>query len=124
MAPSSSLTDQQLIRPLVDELYARFFYEIQAAEDSYAAETRAAADIQRIFRGAICRFQYERVRRAVEAIQRVYRGHVGRCKVKALRTRERGEQQLAFFNAQAEAIQRVFKGFWSRRYLHDYYAMK
>lgn len=39
----------------------RLFTELQAAEDHYAAEMRAASDIQRIFRGALCRFRYERV---------------------------------------------------------------
>ncbi|EER19646.1 conserved hypothetical protein [Perkinsus marinus ATCC 50983] len=106
----------------------RRYHRVQAAEDHYAAEMRAASDIQRIFRGALCRFRYERVRRAIELIQRVYRGFVTRCEVQALRWAEQArrlkDQQLAFFNAQAESIQRVFKGFWSRRYLHDFYAMK
>ncbi|EER18564.1 hypothetical protein Pmar_PMAR008894 [Perkinsus marinus ATCC 50983] len=124
MATSTALTDLQLVRPLVDALYSRLFTELQAAEDHYAAEMRAASEIQRIFRGALCRFRYEKVRRAIELIQRVYRGFVTRCEVQALRARRLKDQQLAFFNAQAESIQRVFKGFWSRRYLHDYYAMK
>ncbi|KAF4660689.1 spermatoproteinsis associated 17 [Perkinsus chesapeaki] len=118
------LTDSQLVQPLVKDLFVRFFQDLQAAEDYRSTETRAATDIQRIFRGAIIRFQYERTRRAIKLIQRVFRGHVGRTKAAAARTKENGRRQLAFFHAQAETIQRFFKGFWSRKYMHDFYAMK
>lgn len=85
-------------------------------------------------------------------IQRVYRGHVGREKggsfcsfefeklleltdipgltssskrsVRRLLKEKQDMERMAFFHFQAISIQRIFRGFFSRRTLHDFYARK
>ena len=62
--------------------------------------------------------------RAATDIQRLYRGHLGRVRFKLKQIEVGKENRLAFFDAKATAIQRVYRGFHSRKYVHSFYDRK
>eukprot|EP00638_Chattonella_subsalsa_P012819 CAMPEP_0117778062 /NCGR_PEP_ID=MMETSP0948-20121206/758_1 /TAXON_ID=44440 /ORGANISM="Chattonella subsalsa, Strain CCMP2191" /LENGTH=383 /DNA_ID=CAMNT_0005605293 /DNA_START=135 /DNA_END=1287 /DNA_ORIENTATION=- len=60
-------------------------------------------------------------------VQRLFRGQVVRARVSTMKSGEQmiaGCEELAIFHYHACLIQRTFRGFYSRRYFHDYSARK
>jgi len=63
-------------------------------------------------------------RAACCTIQRVYRGHLGRVKSGNAREERAMEQESSVYHYYATVIQRVFNGYYSRKYIHDFFARK
>lgn len=57
-------------------------------------------------------------------IQRLLRGKLGRMSCSALRHQKVHETNTLFFEKSAQTVQRFWRGYWSRKYLHDFYARK
>ena len=57
-------------------------------------------------------------------VERVSRGHLGRQEMRRKRIARNLLRQRAFFDAYATAIQLRFRGFHSRKFLHNFYARK
>jgi hypothetical protein len=57
-------------------------------------------------------------------VQRVFRGYLGRNKsARALAATKRAAR-MGFFHYQASQVQKLFRGYYSRRYYHDFFARK
>jgi len=87
-------------------------------------ETRFASDIQRLFRGGKSRTRIRGKHFAANEIQRVFRGHRGRKRVKdAARVRAQMQRYhlIQYFVLQ---IQRVLRGFYSRKYRSNHASRK
>mmetsp|Transcript_28053 Transcript_28053/g.97047 ORF Transcript_28053/g.97047 Transcript_28053/m.97047 type:complete len:358 (-) Transcript_28053:140-1213(-) len=95
----------------------------KAAEENAHLNTCAAL-LQRLYRGAMARRAIRLKSRAARTIQRVIRGARGRAE-SARTMREREEQQQAsVFHYYASIAQRIFRGYYSRRYIHNYHSRK
>ena len=70
------------------------------------------------------KWNFEDKKRAARKVQRVWRGYVGRCQFMKKKMTEMEQKQSKFFNEQAKIIQKYFRGFYSRKYEHDFYARK
>lgn len=57
-------------------------------------------------------------------VQRLSRGWLARVRTRALRLERTKALNTVFFEHCASVIQKFFRGWWSRRYLHDYYGRK
>lgn len=57
-------------------------------------------------------------------IQRIYRGHLGRKKVRRELDLRLLSHRLAVEHYAATCIQKIFRGCYSRKYVHDFYARK
>ncbi len=57
-------------------------------------------------------------------IERVARGRLGRKACHRLKEERLAAERAAIFQYQASVIQHVFRGFYSRRFKHDFYARK
>jgi len=107
-----------------DELYKQFFDATQQANDARDRETRAVVRIQAAFRASVVRWRFHEVARAARMIQRCARGRFGRvAAASVLRDRARF-RHMQFFHHCSTTIQKTFRAFWSRKYLHDFYARK
>lgn len=87
-------------------------------------ECGAAIKIQAATRGFLTRLRIAELHFFASTIQRLARGHLARR-----RARERLEQRArealhSYKSACARAIQRVFRGFWSRKHRHSYWARR
>lgn len=97
---------------------------LASAQAAAPQEGRSAVDIQRVFRGSVVRGTVAFRAAAAGSLQRVFRGHCCRQAARARRRREEQERELAIFHYHAVAIQRSFRGFYSRRHYHDCAARK
>lgn len=96
----------------------------QAANDNLEREVAASVRIQAFYRGAKVREGWHRILRAALLLERMLRGYLARlsCKSKGLALRR--QQNVVFFHYCASVVQRFFRGWLSRRQLHDFYARK
>lgn len=103
---------------------ADFFKLTQAADENRTRESQAAVKIQCAFRGSVVRARYNAVLRACGMIQRLIRGRLGRIRAAAKEVERARRWNMLFFDHCAEVIQKYFRGAWSRKYLHDFYARR
>lgn len=129
-AGAAALADFAPAGPVFDESAARErFLEalsaaLRVALDSFDAECIAARTIQRVFRGYFTRERLAEMGYYAREIQRVFRGHLGRRRTRALIDSARASHAASLRSCAARAIQRVYRGFRSRKYVHDFGARK
>merc|ERR1719171_3236087 len=118
------MADFYALQSRLAEIPELFFSQTQVANDRRTHETSAVVRIQSSFRGSVVRARFHQVRESAQTIQRLIRAKLGRIKASAARLRKMRHLNLLFFHHCAEVIQKFFRGFWSRKHLHDYYARK
>ena len=87
-------------------------------------EALSATNIQSLFRGSVVRALLTVKHKAATDIERVFRGSQARTFVSSTRSDKERLEDLAVFHYHAMILQRTFRGFYSRRYFHDYSARK
>jgi len=97
---------------------------LKDASDAAALEYDSAMRIQRLFRGQFIRAWVEEMRVASIGIERVYRGHAARLIADAAAKDSTLFEEAAIFHYHCIMVQRAFRGYYSRRYYHDYSARK
>ncbi len=65
---------------------------------------------------------YSRKRSAAIKFQTKYRGHLAREKFKKLREEQINKRNIIYFSNQAKVIQKHFRSFHKRKYVHDFFA--
>ena len=95
-----------------------------AAELTRDEERESCVRIQKLWRGQRVRAWVTVMRLACVEIERVFRGHLGRLRHGALATARTDREELAVFHYHAILCQRTFRGYYSRRYRHDFNARK
>jgi hypothetical protein len=98
--------------------------QIAARDANQVGECAAVTSIQNNYRGMMCRDLYKRKRAGAVMMQRLFRGYTGRnCAAEALSEGVK-RQEIAFFHYHVAVLQRSLRGFYSRKYVHDFYARK
>ena len=111
---------QERHRDVIDSYYKM----LNEAEKFRDKENSAAIIIQKYWRMFKVKWKYDDKQRATVKIQRVLRGFYGRCQFMNKKQKENEYKQSKFFNEQAKIIQKYYRGFYSRKYEHDFYARK
>lgn len=107
-----------------DDLIKTYFERLQEQQDFYETEVHAAITIQRVFRGSLVRQRWHEVVQCSLTIQCYIRGMQARARAASIIfTKERAKNNL-FFDCVASSIQKYWRGFWSRKYVHSFYARK
>mmetsp|Transcript_66998 Transcript_66998/g.158004 ORF Transcript_66998/g.158004 Transcript_66998/m.158004 type:complete len:388 (+) Transcript_66998:109-1272(+) len=106
----------------MDEVAKKFFAVTQEANDALPSEVVAVTKIQSYHRASQIRSVYHAVVAAALLIQRMIRGSLGRRRVAALSLARTSRLQLTFFHHCACTVQRVWRGWWSRLHVHNFYA--
>lgn len=106
------------------EVTDRYFEMTQAASDGRPSETGAVVKIQCVYRASKLRKVWHAVVGGVRMIQRCIRGWLAQTRMKALRYTRSRRLSSHFFNHCAAVIQKFFRGWQSRRKLHDFYGRK
>ena len=70
------------------------------------------------------KWKFDDKKRATLKMQRIWRGFIGRCQFNMSKEDENQVKQNKFFNEQAKIIQKYYRGYYSRKYEHDFYARK
>lgn len=100
------------------DLLPDYFRNLQNANDHYLFETAAATRLQALYRASKVRERWHAVATAARRIQRLGRGMLGRLKAKAALMTRADMCNMAYFNHCAVTLQKVFRGFWCRNYVH------
>mmetsp|Transcript_129784 Transcript_129784/g.225554 ORF Transcript_129784/g.225554 Transcript_129784/m.225554 type:complete len:389 (-) Transcript_129784:86-1252(-) len=108
----------------LDEAAKVYFAMKQAASDHSAREKQAIIKVQSVYRGSKVRDRWHAVLHNALLVQRLSRGWLARVRTRALRLERTKALNTIFFHHCASVIQKFFRGWWSRRYLHDYYGRK
>lgn len=98
--------------------------QIKDQQKWHEGETAAATKLQTKFRESQARHKFHVKKKNVAKLQRVYRGSVGRVLTAAERARQKVIKQGLLYAYFAEIMQKVWRGFYSRRNKHDYHARK
>jgi len=102
--------------------------ELEALIDDAAKnedlERTSAQKIQQVFRGQKVRAWITTQRSAASFIQRIFRGHMGRRTSSKENRGKMRRERMAVFHYHALLVQKYFRGFYSRRYYHDFFARK
>lgn len=105
-----------------DHLIAEYFRRLNDADHNYHREVDSVTRIQSCFRGALVRERYCDVLAATLRIQRVVRGVQDRVRVNSLLFNREKRRNELFFDHLAACIQKFFRGYMSRKYVHSFYA--
>jgi hypothetical protein len=97
----------------------RYFQGLSLAMNTAQVSARTASRFQASFRMWRVRSWYWKILRNVRLVQRQFRAYQGRRRALAIRITQTKGIQLEFFNFWATAIQRHYRGFYSRKHVHD-----
>lgn len=86
------------------------------AVDAFPFEYQCATLIQSCFRTYRTRKRFLHIKAAIVTIQAVYRGHIGRKLARKARSFEDECERLNHLHHHAVNIQRIFRGYWSRKW--------
>jgi hypothetical protein len=112
------------LHDLMDAATREFFEMTQAASDSRPQELRSATMIQSVWRASQVRGRWHSVVHATVLVQRVGRGWLARARTQMMRDANRRRLNLRFHSHCATVVQKFYRGWWSRRNLHDFYGRK
>jgi len=115
---------ERLSSTAVAEVEAAFYAKTAQAEAARLSETAAAVKLQATWRGRTTRILHAYWTEHSLLVERVSRGHLGRQKARRARIERDLLRQRAYFDVFATQIQLRFRGFHSRKYLHNFYARK
>jgi len=112
------------LRDQLDESAKVYFAMKQAASDESTREKRAIIKVQSVYRGSKVRERWHAVLHNALLVQRLSRGWLARVRTRALRLERTKRLNSHFFHHCATIIKKFYRGWWSRKYLHDYYGRK
>ncbi|EDO37017.1 predicted protein, partial [Nematostella vectensis] len=94
------------------------------AENRRILEYDSAVKIQSWFRATRVRSYIRFLNYCARTIQRHFRGFKGREIYRHIVKEHVKQMRINFYNAQATKIQKVWRGYYTRKYIHNYYSRK
>lgn len=102
-------------------LVRAFLQKLEAVDESYHVELAAAITIQRFLRGYKCRLYFKRAVEAAVKLQAVGRGYIARKRRRLALAEERKLRNMRVLDRYACTIQKLWRGYHSRKTRFDYY---
>ncbi|XP_035268903.1 spermatogenesis-associated protein 17 isoform X7 [Anguilla anguilla] len=116
MASFVRLQDQFL------QIKEEFFRRNRIAEDYRYKENLAAIQIQSWFRGCQVRVYLRQLHRNATIIQKVWQGYTARACFRQMVKTAYFMMKMHFYNEMAVRIQQRWRGYYVRKYIHNYHA--
>jgi len=105
-------------------LEAEFWQAAEAASKEEPTRTKAAIKIQAVLKGYLLRKKMKNLRKCATQIQKCYRGKLGRVRFANHQRSLAQHEREKFFHVASIEIQRHWRGRFSRKFIHDFYARK
>ncbi|XP_052010178.1 spermatogenesis-associated protein 17 [Xyrauchen texanus] len=108
----------------LENIKEQYFLKNRIAEENRQRENEAAVKIQRWFRGCQVRAYLRHLHKNATLIQKIWRGFTAR---ELFRQRVKTAyfiMKMNFYNKMAVKIQQRWRGYYVRKYVHNYYARK
>ncbi|KAJ3176762.1 spermatogenesis-associated protein 17 [Geranomyces variabilis] len=106
------------------DIVDQFFLMASDAELHRDAEYNAAIIVQKAWRGFVVRNRLENLNMAATTIQRYSRGYRGRQLLEELIIARNTARRMAYYFDMAVRIQRIWRGYWTRAHVFNYYERK
>jgi len=97
---------------------------MQRAEADRHAEYDATLTLQSSVRRVQQRAKLADWRARAISLERVYRGHLGRNYYEDMQQQRDARTRRAFWNSSAALVQKIWRGFYSRKNIHNFYLRK
>ncbi|XP_036397431.1 spermatogenesis-associated protein 17 [Megalops cyprinoides] len=108
----------------IGQLKEEFFRRNRIAEEFREKETFAAIRIQSWIRGCQVRAYLRHLHRNATVIQKIWRGFRARVHFRQMLKTAYFMMKMNFYNEMAVRIQRRWRGYYVRKYMHNYHARK
>jgi hypothetical protein len=108
----------------LDESAKVYFAMMQDASDSKKKEKEAIVKVQSAYRGSKVRERWHAVLHNALLVQRLSRGWLARIQTRAKKLEKSKKLNDIFFHHCATIIKKFYRGWHSRKYLHNYYGRK
>mmetsp|Transcript_3052 Transcript_3052/g.7622 ORF Transcript_3052/g.7622 Transcript_3052/m.7622 type:complete len:279 (+) Transcript_3052:27-863(+) len=108
----------------VGDMTKGFFEMVSAAEASHQEEEGSSLLLQAFMRRKLARDVYGARRHLSLRLERVYRGHLGRLEFEREQQSRNRRLRKAFWDYNAALVQKIWRGFNSRKNKHNFYLRK
>lgn len=115
------LATRNHLASLPNDLY---YFRANEIEKQWARDNAAALKIQSKFRMYVRRKDFLRKKAAAIKIETHFRAYYARQQFKLRLAQDRNAKNLQYFAQQAIMIQKLFRGYFVRKYLHNFYMRK
>lgn len=105
---------------MVDEYYK----QVQETEKFWERDNKKALKIQATYKMFRMMRLYTKKRKAVILIQKNFRAFYAKLMQQKIKEQQINKKNVEYFSNQAVIIQKFFRGFHKRKYIHDFYARK
>lgn len=115
----------ELLSPEMEiEFRKEYFYRNSQAEESRQKENQAAIQIQSWFRSCKVRAYLSHLHMKAVVIQKIWRGFSARSSFRQMVKAAYFIMKMNFYEEMALRIQRRWRGYFVRKYVHSFYARK
>ncbi|XP_051503098.1 spermatogenesis-associated protein 17-like [Myxocyprinus asiaticus] len=108
----------------LENIKEQYFLKNRIAEENRQRENEAAVKIQRRFRGCQVRAYLRHLHKNATLIQKIWRGFTARELFRQRVNTAYFIMKMNFYNKMAVKIQQRWRGYYVRKYVHNYYARK
>ncbi|XP_016382378.1 spermatogenesis-associated protein 17 [Sinocyclocheilus rhinocerous] len=108
----------------VDNIKEQYFIRNRIAEENRQKENEAAVRIQSWFKGCQVRAFLSHLHKNATLIQKIWRGFTARALFRQRVKTAYFIMKMNFYNKMAVKIQQRWRGYYVRKYVHNYYARK
>lgn len=112
------------LRSQISDILEQVYESNRIADQYRELEYNAAVKIQSWYRGMRVREYLKHVNNAAITIQRSFRGYSGRKKYRKLLDERVRTMRKNFFDEKATMCQKIWRGYFSRKYIFNYYKRK
>lgn len=108
-----------------DTIITEYFHRLRKTEEYRTIELSAVLRLQSYYRMHRCQTLFQLQKQSCTKIQRIYRGYQTRTKVFIqLQHQHQMQIQKRNYDSMAILIQKIYRGYLSRKYFMDFYARK
>ncbi|CAL8364597.1 unnamed protein product [Gadus morhua 'NCC'] len=112
------------LRSRIGEVEKEYYRRNRLAEENRPLENGAATRIQSCFRGCRVRAYLRHLHKKATIIQKRWRGFSARARLRQMVKAAYFIMKIHFYEAMAVRIQRIWRGFYVRKYVHNFYDRK
>ncbi|XP_041710277.1 spermatogenesis-associated protein 17 [Coregonus clupeaformis] len=108
----------------IERIKEEYFTRNRIAEENRQRENEAAIQIQSWFRGCQVRAYLSHLHRKATIIQKIWRGFTARAHFRQMVKAAYFIMKMNFYHEMSVRIQQRWRGYYVRKYSHNYYARK
>ncbi|CAD8178986.1 unnamed protein product [Paramecium octaurelia] len=111
-------------KKLLQNIVELYYEQVEQMETNYDMDNKYATKIQSYYRMYVLHKSYKKNQNATITIQKYCRAYLARQLVKQKLSECKNRRNIIYLSHQAQTIQRYFRGYIYRKYVHDFYLRK